>query len=677
MNTLAEGLLGQEGEELLRNALLPPGDDRWLPRADRCGVDGRHPNGIDLASRADQFARSGVVDGLRLKACEPIGFSMSKAAPELPDTAHDSVPQAARDDWKQAVLAQVKPWWKSPLEYELQDVTVLPILHREHLDDSARAALSELILASLAHWKKGWEEVTIRRRWWSQQIPSPLKHWLSTLPWLHEGSGEAHTPLQEARPLRQRWLVPTSLLRDQKDRFRHLAPLDKLAQRLVKDEALLCSLAKLGLNVYPTEEDDRIGPVLLDALAGVVQPLSPDGENDGGKGLAGGVEAHEAMPAGGFDVLLGQVRLAWRHFDPNQELPKRFVVRTRPHKFEVRTAASIEDAYLPDDAAHTRSLREHHQPIFAMWPKEARGEVGKLLHEKGARRASELEEHCLVDGRPVADLVEASQGIEARLDWLPVVLLSLAAYGGNNPRGPATGAWLKARERLQRARILLCNSIEVELLDANGGSVAHSVPDAYWVPQDVTLLLNRDVAASGRYERIAPAAQAMLERQDLLKDLRLVLGSLAGYPQPTQPQVEEALGRAEIDGFDVANIRGQCGIKVLRDRIRPVLKLFGVSDDGLDDAKDASGLTEWLSRNSRIPEWPAEDLMAAARASYDDFEMGFRVLGDDVELPTWNEVLEALGGEYTSVENEDAADQTTRHLMLAARSTRLCEACRE
>lgn len=667
--TLAHGLPSEEGEELLRSALLPPSDERWLPRGSQHG-GGSDPPSIELAGRADLFARAGVVDGLRLEACKPIRFGMSRDHPRLADKAPAGIPQAAWDNWKQAVLGKVQPQFKKWLEHELQDVTVLPMLHREHLGDSARTALSNLILASLAHWKNGWEEVTIRRNWWSQRILSPLKHWLSTLPWLHEGSGEAHTPLQEPRPLSQRWLVPTSLLRDQKDRFRHLAPLDKLAQRLGKDEALLCSLAKLGLNVYPTEEDDRIGPVLLDALAGVVQPLTSDGENDGGKGLAGGVEAHDAMPAGGFDVLLGQVRLAWRHFDPNQELPERFVVRTRPHKFEVRTAASIGDAYLPDDAAHTRSLREHHQPIFAMWPKEARGEVGKLLHEKGARRASELEEHCLVDGRPVADLVEASQEIEARLEWLPVILLSLAAYGGNNPRGPATGAWLKAKERLQRARVLLCNSIEVELLDANGGSVAHSAPDAYWVPQDVTLLLNRDVAASGRYERIAPAAQAMLERQDLLKDLRLVLGSLAGHPQPNHTQVEEALGRAEIDGFDVANIRGQCGIKVLRDRIRPVLKHFGVSDDDLDDAKDASGLTEWLSRNARIPKWPAEDLMAAARKSYDDFEMGFRVLGDDVELPRWNEALEALGGEYTSVQNEHAADQTTRHLMLSARSLR-------
>ena len=684
LKALADALPGEEGAELLGSALLSPGDDRWFPQEDKRDTDGGHPLGIELASRADLFARARVVEGLRLEACKPIKFKMSKGNPELPDKAPVGIPQAAWDDWREVAREEVKPPWVGPFEYKLEGVTVLPTLYREHLGDSARTALSNLILASLAHWKNGWEEVTIRRKWWSQQVTSPVKHWLSTQPWLVDRAGKERTPQQEPRPLNQRWLVPTSLLRGPKGHFRHLSPLSPaLAHRLAEDEDLLGALKGLGLNVYPTEEDDRTGPVLLDALAGVVQPLAPDGEKNDAKDLADGVGAHDAMPAGGFDVLLGQVRHAWSHFDPDEGLPKRFLVRTRPYRFEVRTAANIGDAYLPDDAAHIRSLREHHQPIFAMRPKEARGDIGDLLHEKGARRASELKEQCLVDHSPAADLAEEAQAIEARLEWLPVVLLSLAAYGGNNPRGPATGAWLKARERLQGARVLLCDSIEVELLDGNGESVARSEPDAYWMPQDDkavrggpstsgTLLLSRDVAASGLYERIAPAAQAMLERQDLLKDLRLVLGSLTGHPQPTHRQVEEALGRAEIDGFDVANIRGQCGVRVLRDRIRPVLKLLDVSDEGLDDAKDASGLTEWLknAKNASIPKWPAEDLMATARECYDDFEMGFRVLGDDVELPKWNEALEALGGEYTPVENEHAADQTTRHLMLAARSLR-------
>lgn len=679
LRALADALPDEEGAEFLGNALLSPGDDRWFPQGDRRDTDGHHPRGIELASRADLFDRAGVVEGLRLEVYKPIRFEMSRANPELPDMAPVGVPQPAWDDWREAARKEVKPHWVGPFEYRLEGVTALPILHREHLGDPARTALWNLILASLAHWKNGWEEVTIKRKWWAAQVTSPVKHWLSTLPWLVDRSGKEHPPQQEPRPLSQRWLVPTSLLRGPKGHFRHLSPLPPaLAHRLAEDEELLGALKGLGLNVYPTEEDDRTGPVLLDALAGVVQPLVPDGNRNHGKDLADGVEAHDAMPTGGFDVLLGQVRHAWSHLDPAEGLPNRILVRTRPYRLEVRSAANIGDAYLPDDAAHTRSLREHHQPIFAMWPKEARGDIGDLLHEKGARRASELKVQCLVDRRLPADRAEEAQAIEVGLEWLPVVLLSLAAYGGNNPRGPATGTWLKARERLQRARVLLCGSIEVELLDANGESVARSEPDAYWMPQDDravagglgtagTLLLSRDVAAFGQYDRIGPAAQAMLERQDLLKDLRLVLGSLVGHPQPTDRQVEEALGRAEIDGFDVANIRRQCGIRVLRDRIRPVLKLLDVSDDGLDEAKDASGLTEWLSKNARIPKWPAEDLMAAARECYDDFEMGFRVLGDDVELPEWNEALEALGGEYTPVENEHAADQTTGHLMRAAR----------
>ena len=519
------------------------------------------------------------------------------------------------------------------------------------------------------------------------------------MPWLDDNSGKEHTPQQEPQPLHQRWLVPESLLRLNKGHFRHLSPLSPgLARRLVEDEGLLEALAGrrhgptadgvegLGLNVYPTEEDERTGPALLDALARVVQLLTRDGEQNDGDDLTDGPDADVAMPTAGFDVLLGQIRHAWSHFDPNPEppkrlkLPERFVVRTRPYRFQIRTAADLGDVYLPDHTAHTRSLREHHQPILAMWPKEARGAIGDLLHEKGAKRASELEEQCLVDGRPAAGLAERAQGLEACFEWLPVVLLSLAAHGGNNPRGPMTDRWMKARERLQRARVLLCDSIDVELLDPKGESVARSEPDAYWWPQDDKsasagtgvsgiLLLNRDFAASGLYERFAPAAQAMLGRQDLLKDLRLVLGALAGSPQPTHSQVEKALGRAEIDGFDVANIRGQCGIGPLRDRIRPILALLGVSDGGLDEVSDLAGLTAWLAHNVEVPLWSAEDLLAAARECSDDADMGYRAwqaLGDAAELPKWNEALKALNGDYEPCRNEHAGPQAKRCLSEAA-----------
>ncbi len=656
LKTLADGLPGQEGEELLRSALLPPGDDRWFPQRDKRGTTFSDPHGIELANRGDQFARAGVVDGLRLEACDPIRFWMSGKDPTLPDKAPSGIPQSAWDDWKEAVGGKVKPEWKSQLEYKLQDVTVLPILHREHLGDSARTALSNLILASLARWKNGWEEVTIRRGWWSQQIPSPLKHWLSTLPWLDDAHHRGQGLLREdPRPLHQRWFVPGSLLRGQSGRFRHLSPLSlPLAHRLGGDEDLLEALEKLGLNVYPTE-DARTGPDLLEALAGVAKVGKP-------------------MPAGGFDVFLGQVRHAWRHFDRDRELPQDFVVRTKPRMFEVRTSSELKDVYLPDHSDNTRSLREHGQPIVAMRPQEAAGPVGNRLVKLGARRATGLEEHCRIDHRPSAQAVDGdgTQTLDAAsLGWLPVVLLALHAHGGGNPAGPATDAWRQAAGRLRRARIRQCASIEVELMDA-GRSVARSEPRAHWLSRDRILVLHRDIAQNGFYEEIAAASQAILDRQDLLKDLRLVLGALHGRRQPTESQIEAALERAEIDGVALANIRhlrdGETSTLV--HRIRPVLKLLCVSDDGLDAAAtDTAGLTEWLSKNARIPEWPTENLLMAAQESYDDFGMGYRtwrVLGYAAELPAWNQALWALGGKYEQITNAHAEAQAKRYLDEAA-----------
>lgn len=102
-----------------------------------------------------------------------------------------------------------------------------------------------------------------------------------------------------------------------------------------------------------------------------------------------------------------------------------------------------------------------------------------------------------------------------------------------------------------------------------------------------------------------------------------------------------------------------------------MLELLGVSHEGLDDAaKDAVGLTVWLSENAASARWPAEELLADARECYDDFEMGFRawrVLGDDAELPKWNAALSALGDRYEQVGNVQAEAQAKRRLDEAAR----------
>lgn len=666
LRTLAGGLPDAEGEKLLRSALLPPGDDRWFPQGDDRAADAGRPDGIEIARHADQFARAGVVDGLRLEACEPIRFWMSRSHPKLPGNAPVGLPQAAWDNWKDAMRGQVKPGFKTWLEYELRNVAVLRILYWENLGEAGRTALSNLILASFTQWKNGWQDVTIRRSWWSQQVPSPVKHWLSTQSWLKDADlGNQGLLGAGPRPLHQRWLVPGSLLQGLSGRFRHLSPLSlPLAQRLGGDEALLEALERLGLNVYPTE-DARKGPALLEALADVAERL------------ADGVDVRNMMPAGGFDVLLGQIRHGWRHLDPKGDLPKRFIIRTTPRTLSVRTTEQLKGVYLPGRGWRTRLLREHGQPIIAMRPEEAsKKPLRDRLVELGARSAAGLQEHCRIDHRPSAQALEGAQSLDAAgLGWLPVVLLALHAHGGGNPAGPATKAWRSAAVRLRRARLRQCAAIDVELVDEDR-SVAHSSPRAHWISQDRILVLHREIAEDGLYEEIAAASQAILDRQDLLKDLRLVLGALQGRPRPTGSQIEAALDRAEIDAVALANIRHlwDVGTSMLVHRIRPVLQLVDVSRDGLDDAaKDTSGLTKWLSENVEIVGWPTEELLVAARECYDDFGMGlaaWRRLGDDAELPKWNEALRALGDKYEQVANARAEAQAKRYLDEAARLLR-------
>ena len=661
LKTLADGLPEEEGVKLLRTVLLPPGDLAWD------GIEAYDPetDTIGVAAHGDMFARVGVAEGFRLEKHEPpMRFWMDRSHRELPGEAPARIPQGSWDHWRDSVRHEIELAYVNWHEYEIEDVSLLPVrdlLHRKDLTDATRRAVAGVILTSIAHWEEGWDEVTIRKKkgqFWSQRITSPLAHWISTLPWLDDRPDDMAVWHPGPQPLRHRWLVPPFLLDGMKGRFRHLAPLSgetplRLAHRLEEDEELVRTLRKRGLNIYPTgRERAGTGPSLLNALAEVA------------------AKGPGAMPAGGFDVFLGQFRHAWGHLDPDRDLPERFVVRTGPRTLEVRTAAELEDVYLPDHSANTRLLAEHGRPIVAMWPSEANSEIGDRLHRLGMRRASGLEADCLVDGLPASDATHGARSLDAAgLGWLPLVLLTLAAHGGTSPSGPATAAWQEAAARLRRARVSRCDSIAVELRDAER-IVASSEPKAHWLSRDNILLLRSDVAASGSYGEIGAPSQALLRRQDLLKDLRLVLDSLAGELRPTPARIDEALDRAEIDVGAVADIRLRIGN--LLDRIRPVAQLLGVSDDGLEAAADdADRLKGWLS--DKIPRWPTEDLMAAARECYDDFEMGLRawkVLDDDAELPKWNKALTALGGEYRPVENHYAVDQTTRHLMTAARPLR-------
>ena len=622
---LCEELPGSAAERLRDTVLLNPEDSRWM---------------LDVAGRGYLFAHIGVMEGLRLIPVDNVQFSMTQDEYELPENAPAGVDDVAWECWRTAIRQEAKPYHLSWFPYTLERVYQLPELHHiSELSQHGRRAFSKLVIESICAWPKGWEKAIIRKvmgekRSWP--VTSPLKFWLSTIPWLSDGGGKE-------QPLHDRWLVPTSLLRGHHDRFRHMRPLSlELTRRLENDLELCETIEWLKLNVYPTD-GERIGPELLDGLAEVWR------EN--------------RVPPQQFDIFLGQLRHAWQHLDESKGLPSSFLVQTARHRFKVLDGDSLDSVYLPNESAKTRSLREEGKSILEMRVQDARRLEQVLLSTTAVRLASELAERDLIDGMEWTGSSEAVCGMEeTRYRWLPEPLLAIMAQGGPNPTGDTTKGWLDALDRLRSARVIECQTIEVELVEG-GATIARSEPPARWLKGDV-LAVTAELGES--YEKLAPAAQSILERQDLLKDLRLVLGALNGVEAPSLAEIESALDRTEIDAQVFADIRSRWAGNVgwVASRIRPVTVLFDISGDEFEAAAvDLDRLTDWLVNN--LPEWNVTELIATARHSRDDHAMGmatWHVLGDVAQLPEWNAALERLAGEYEVVENKNVIEQISAHL---------------
>ena len=637
IHAVSDALPGTAALRLKKTMLLAPSDKRWLMNVDH----------LD-----DFLVRLGVVDGLRLDVAE-ITFSMSEYSNDLQERPPPDTPTEAWVNWCNSVSEVVQPSYVMWHDYKLSGLQLLPEIHHlAALKRPGRDALSNLVLSSIGDWSTDWAEVTVSKvggQRWKTTTTSPLMYWLRTSAWLSDqdpqGDSEIVETCNEAQALSQRWLVPSSLLRGGRTRYAHLDPLSlDLLKRLDVEPSVKEQLIKLGLNVYPTEDDDKTGPELLEALARAWD--------------------EDRVPSARFDAFLGQVREAWSHFVPDRGLPNTFLVRTGRRSFSTRARDEIANVFLPDHQSRSRALRDH--GILDMRPQDANRLADTLVQATRINRASQLEEQYMVDGAPWSPETSETTGLDGSpYEWLSVVLLAVAAYGGTNPGGTTTGAWREALDRLRRARVVESDQIITKIVH-NGNVVAESKPLSQWLPGEVLSVSRGQMS----YEGLAPAGQAILSRQDISKDLLLVLGALPAQRAVTLEDIESALERADIDAQAFADVREQWmgDISIVVDRLRPVLRLLGVSEHGFEAAtKDLDELTQWLSTN--LHSWNASELMSAAKKSQDDYAMGktaWDALGEIAQLPSWNAALVGLGAKYEAVENRSASEQIMDHMDQAA-----------
>jgi hypothetical protein len=604
-------------------ALLPPDDSRW---------------GASVEGKGQLFAKAGVVDGIRLQFAAKIEFDTNRYSHEIPKEAPEGFPDEVWGKWRGAKGNEWKPYHDGWFRYEISGVSFFPAVpNLENLSGKGVEALCRLLLVSFQHWPPGWESVTIDKasgQKHSKIIPSPLHHWLSSNAWLSDRSKIKH-------PLKLRWLIPAYLLDQQ--RYAHLDPIPtKIVRAVESDPLIIDTLCGLGLNIFPVE-NDQIGPELLNAIAAAWKA--------------------RRVPPERFDAFLGQLRAAWKNFDPTKGLPRAYLTWTGQRKLAYLELEELTGVFLPDHKERTRVLMDHQKPILEMNVADAHRMVGPLCGKTGIRQASKLEERILINGESWDGDADGQVPLEqSGYAWLAPVILTVAAHGGSNPAGNATKAWIEAAERLQAAHLLTCESISVQLMDGEE-EVASSHPDAMWLSNGV-LAIRRDVEYA--HDKLASALQAALHRRDLIRDLRLILKSLAGIQPPTLELIEKAMEDADIDAQSLADVRQSWmgSVSIIIDRIRPVLALMGVSEEGLDAAgADIERLSEWI--DSKVTGWSADDLLSAARRSRDDRMMGeaaWLALGDRAQLPAWNEVLSSLGERYAPVDNRAAKQQAEAHL---------------
>ena len=416
VRTLAEALPKPDGEALLSKALMPPSAAGW---------SGTMPR------RLDTLITGGVVYGLRLRLAEDLGwagtFMMAGGGQhQLPATPPPGFLQDTWDSWRKDVNNDARPRYDGYFSYRLNKVYVLPELaHVDTLTAPASRALSELLLASFQHWPSDWCRIEVQKTQgnpWTLSLKSPLRHALRTLGWFAVS--------ELLRPLCERWFVREALLGSQRERYSHLRPLPiTMARRLAADPELLKQLTALGLHTFPMDEE-KIGPQLLDALAAAWDK--------------------KRIPPQRQDIFLGQVRDGWKHFDPSQPLPQRFIVLAGRRLLRTCAASELGAVYLPDNAERVRTLAEHGKPVLEMRGDDAHRLATKLVTLTPLRCASRLRERALIDGIEW-DKKSCGGGpiLSSPYAWVPPVLLAVAAYGGATATGSTTKSWNGAAARLR------------------------------------------------------------------------------------------------------------------------------------------------------------------------------------------------------------------------------------
>jgi hypothetical protein len=396
----------------------------------------------------------GVFDGLRLLPIPPgewaSQFDGSKADFKLPKNAP---PGFSAEDWRayrEATRNAVSPAYKSGI-YEVRGLHAVPGLEQHaSFDEGTRLAFMDVVFRSAGEWQRGWDEVTIERVVGNAdtlKLPSPLAWKLRQCEWIGVESDDG---VHWGGPA-DRWHVPAhDLAGGRAWQFLHLRPLPaRLANLLDLQPRLAAAMQRLGMPHFDPETKSPSSR-LLEALA----------------------DATSGKEIRNWDIFLGQVRAAWRGFEPTGagDFPRRLLIHGDSAQLSLHMPEPDHPAYLPDSAkSFIAALRRFQLPVIAIESTDAIRLAEQFTNAfPGAIvRASSLQPIPLVNGTAWTEPASERLQDHEQFEWLVPLVLTLAAFFGPQAQGASTETFRRHLRSLREARVAIVETIETALFDGD------------------------------------------------------------------------------------------------------------------------------------------------------------------------------------------------------------------
>ena len=573
--------------------------------------------------------RGGVFDGLRLSEINaeawPSRFLASRNDFVLPPQAPPGLSNKFWVSYKGVVEAETRSPFVSMQTYVVGSIFLFPgIDEASDLSEAPRMSLCELLIQSLPQWSNVLEPLSINKQGGQPDrrlVMSPLRYFLQTTPWLAIRDVKK---VSWANPS-DRWHVPADAISGRAWHFAHLKPLPSALARLLDTHAPLANLLhELGMPHFDLDSPTP-SPRLLEALTAAI---GSDDVQD-------------------TNVLLGQLRDAWKCFRPQLDLPpmKKLVVRRQEKLLEAIVPTAECPVFLPDFGSFVSELEQFGLPVLTINPDDAKSLKEWFASAYGPRvqLTSALSLVPRVNGTPWTG-VSSEPLADSALGWLIRPMLVLVAFCGQL-RSIHSASFQKRIDLLRDARIDWVPSAEVAVM--RDGIVLMTVPvPALWDGERKTIIATDHCRANPADLSIV-FAQA-LERDDLELPIRVLLGRLKSVedePDDITGLLAQLRISAEQTQQVIEHLRGDVG------HMGHLLHmLFAVIDPGFDKAKFLEAKTEdelaSIFVTAGTVELDSQKALRIARDSRDMFDFGrsmWRELGDKAELSRWNAVLDILG----------------------------------